>query len=256
MFAITSMIIIPGLLWGCFFYYLHRYKRPNVRFLLLLFLAGMGCGLIALLLNHSTEKYTMFWPGAVEMVSFLGGEYPLYRHGFWLLVGFNEETAKLLILLLIAYPSRSLQEPFDGILSAAIIALGFATLENLFYFQQYGISVVTTRSLVTMPAHAFMSVPMGYFTARSRIFCYQTQRKNLAMHYYVPMLYLLLGWLISSILHGLYDFWLSIDLDKIAYTQIVLMGIFAIGLGVRTWQESLYFPHSHPSFLQRFRLKK
>ena len=51
-------------------------------------------------------------------------DWPLYKAGFWMLVGFNEETAKLLVLLLLSFPTRHLREPFDGILHGAVVALG------------------------------------------------------------------------------------------------------------------------------------
>ena len=161
MLSTAGLLIAPGLMWGWLFYRLHRYQRASLRRLAALFVGGMCCGLIALLLNHSVEKYTLFWPGAEETFLWMDRDWPLYKAGFWMLVGFNEETAKLLVLLLLSFPTRHLREPFDGILHGAVVALGFATLENGFYLQQYGVGVVATRAVVTLPAHAFMSVPLG-----------------------------------------------------------------------------------------------
>ena len=50
-----------------------------------------------------------------------------------MMVGVNEELAKLVILLLLVYPSRHLEEAFDGILNVAFNALAFATIETWFY---------------------------------------------------------------------------------------------------------------------------
>lgn len=60
MLSIAGLLIAPGLMWGWLFYRLHRYQRASLRRLAALFVGGMCCGLIALLLNHSVEKYTLF----------------------------------------------------------------------------------------------------------------------------------------------------------------------------------------------------
>ena len=120
-----------------------------------------------------------------------GKPIPLFSSGFWFLVGFNEEFAKLLVLLAVVYPSRHLEEPFDGILYAAVVSVGFATMENFYYLDQFGIAVVATRTVITIPAHAFMSVPMGYFVAKSRLQLDASKlRKN---SFYLPMITVLQG---------------------------------------------------------------
>lgn len=241
MLSIWGLIIGPGLLWGWIFYHSQRYKHPNLVLLMTLFLLGMGCGLLALILNHSVEKYTMFWPGAVESVVWgWDTKYPIYRAGFWFLVGMNEEFAKLLVLLLVAYPSRYLQEPFDGILYAAVTALGFASVENLFYLDQYGPPVLVTRSVITLPAHAFMSAPMGYYVARSKL--HFNQQPHYPSQHFTWVFLLLTGWGISSFLHGLYDFWLSGNWEYLAYIQILVMGGVTIWLGYRALASSEFIP--------------
>ena len=64
MLPIIGIVIVPGILWGWVFYHAQRYKKVYLPLLLILFIGGMGSGLIALLLNHSVEKYTLFWPDA------------------------------------------------------------------------------------------------------------------------------------------------------------------------------------------------
>ena len=135
----------------------------------------------------------------------------------------------MLVLLAVVYPSRHLEEPFDGILYAAVVSVGFATMENFYYLDQFGVAVVTTRTVITIPAHAFMSVPMGYFVAKSR-----TQldkgivKKN---RFFLPMITVLQGWFISALLHGFYDFLLSMKMVREAYLQIILMGVISFFLG-------------------------
>lgn len=239
MLTTAGLLVAPGFLWAWLFYRLHRYQRPSLTRLAILFTGGMACGLIALLLNHSVEKYSAFWPGAEETWAWLEQEWPLYRAGFWMMVGFNEETAKLLVLLLFSFPSKHLREPYDGILHGAVVALGFATLENGFYLQQYGLGVVATRAVVTLPAHAFMTVPLGYFVAKARL--RQLQGADAAA---VTRL-LLGGWLLASLLHGTYDLWLSFGMAEIAYAQIGAMGLWSLWLSLSNWRHSIYLPPVH-----------
>ncbi len=230
MLPILGIVLVPGILWGWVFYHAQRYKKVFLPLLLALFVAGMACGFLALILNHAVEKYTLFWPDASDpQIQLFDKSISLFGSGFWFLVGFNEEFSKLVVLLALVYPSRHLEESFDGILYAVVVSVGFATMENFYYLDHYGIAVVTTRTVITIPAHAFMSVPMGYFVAKSRLQLDKVKiKKN---RYYFPMLIVIQGWLISSFLHGFYDFLLSIKMEREAYIQIILMGVISFFLG-------------------------
>ena len=246
MLSTAGLILAPALLWVWVFYHSHRYKQTRLMLLLLLFAGGFISGLMALVLNHSTEKYTAFWPGArFPVTEILGQSIPLFSAGFWMMVGVNEELAKLLILLLVVYPSRHLEEPFDGILYAAVIALGFATIENWFYLEQYGVPVIVSRSIVTLPAHAFMSVPMGFLVAKSKI--HLQKHQNDPQAYYIPMLWILSGWFYSTLLHGSYDLMLSLNREYLAYGLVLLMALQTGWLGKGALKRSKLLPQRNES---------
>ena len=245
MLSLTGLILSPALIWAWVFYHSQRYKNSHFPLLLFLFVGGFLSGFLALILNHSVEKYTVFWPGAqLPVVEILGLIVPVYSAGFWWLVGVNEEFAKLLVLLVVIYPSNHLEEAFDGIMYMAVISLGFATVENWFYFQQYGISVVVSRSVITLPAHAFMSVPMGFFVAKSRIIL--QQKRDESNTSFIPILFILLGWQYSTVLHGSYDLLLSLNFEFASYALVVLMGLQCIWFGMRTLNQSKLSPFKEP----------
>ena len=230
MLPILGIVLVPGILWGWVFYHAQRYKKVYLPLLLVLFLGGMCSGLLALVLNHVVEKYTIFWPEALWPQIIVFGKFiPILSSGFWFLVGLNEEFAKLLVLLAVVYPSRHLEEPFDGILYAAVVSVGFATLENFYYLDQFGIAVVAARTIITIPAHAFMSVPMGYFVAKSLLLLESGNETK--FRFYLPMMTIIQGWIISAFLHGLYDFFLSLKMEREAYLQIFVMGGISFWLG-------------------------
>jgi len=226
MLPILGIVLVPGILWGWFFYSFHRYKKVHIPQLIILFFGGMGSGFLALLLNHVIEKFTIFWPGAADpYILVLGENVSLVSLIFWFIVGMNEEFAKLIILLTCVFSSRHLNEEFDGILFAVVVSLGFAVMENFYYLEHYGITVVIMRTVITIPAHVFMSIPMGYFLAKSRLEL--DSRKESKFGFSTSLILLFGGWLFSSFLHGLYDFLLSLNMEKEAYYQIILMGIIS-----------------------------
>ncbi len=79
-----------------------------------------------------------------------------------------EEFFKLVAVLLIAYNHDAFDEPFDGIVYCAIASLGFATLENILYVSDRGLSTAIARALTAVPMHAFCGVIMGYYVGRAK----------------------------------------------------------------------------------------
>ena len=191
------------------------YTPPNKSVVSFLFFGGALCALLALLMNHSVEKYTLLWAGA--------GETHL-RVVFWIFgVGLNEEFAKLLVLLVLLFPRRDFVSPYQGLLGGAAVALGFAAIENIFYLERYGTMTLLIRSVITIPAHAFFTIPMGVMLAYAR-------RRNGVLEKYI---WIMAGLAISVVFHGLYDTWLSLTPDwlgYLAYLQVVMMGVLAMRL--------------------------
>lgn len=199
-----------GLVWLIF---AMRSYQPESRWLVAaLFILGGLSALLALVLNHSVERYTELWTGAPQLS---------YRLLFWLGgIGLNEEFAKMLVLLLVLYPRRDFTHLDQGILGAATVALGFAAVENLFYLERFGTPTLLVRSVLTVPAHACFTIPNG-------VCLFLSKRAESVTGKY---LYLLLGLTVALTFHGVYNVWLSLDdewLNRLAYVQVVLMALFA-----------------------------
>jgi len=194
---------------------LNRSDWPGRRLLaVLLCLGGASAGL-ALVLNHAVEKYSALWSDAAEV---------RLRVLFWVLgIGLNEEFSKLLVLLVLVYPHREFRLPYQGLLAAGSVALGFAAVENLVYLERYGTPTLLVRSLLTVPAHAGFTMPLGVCLA------YAQQARTLLRKY----LWLAGGLCVAVSLHGMYNIWLSLDgewLNRAAYVQVLLMLAAAGGL--------------------------
>lgn len=110
-------------------------------------------------------------------------------------VGLIEEFFKF-ICLGIPYFRKEFNEPMDGIVYAVLIAMGFATLENVIYADRFGISTVAIRAFTAVPAHGAFAAIMGYYVGLAKFD--KTQRWKLV----------LFGLGLAAFLHGLYDFFI------------------------------------------------
>jgi RsiW-degrading membrane proteinase PrsW (M82 family) len=212
---LVTIALSPAIAMVWFFYARQAYRPERKGLITLLFVLGALSGLVALVLNHSVERYTQLWSGAPE---------PLHRTLFWVLgIGLNEEFAKTLMLLLVLYPRRDFTTPYQGLLGGATVALGFAAVENLFYLERCGTATLLFRSLLTVPAHAFFTAPLGVALGFSK------RAETVGRKY----LWLVGGLAFAMLTHGLYDIWLSLDsiwLNRVAYLHVVAMGGFTLWL--------------------------
>jgi RsiW-degrading membrane proteinase PrsW (M82 family) len=88
-----------------------------------------------------------------------GGQYFVYE---MLVVGPVEEFAKFFIFLLIMLRRKPVQEPLDGMLHAAAVALAFSLAENVKYGLYYGADVTAVRAFLTTPAHLTFACVWGF----------------------------------------------------------------------------------------------
>ena len=63
----------------------------------------------------------------------------------YLIVALSEEGSKFLMLRLIPYRRKAFDDPFDGIVYAVMVSMGFATLENIGYVMQHGMGTGLLR---------------------------------------------------------------------------------------------------------------
>ena len=114
-------------------------------------------------------------------------------------VSITEELLKFLVVILILYPNKNFDEPFDGIVYAVFVGMGFATAENLAFVMQGSASLAILRMLSAVPAHFVFAVIMGYYLGKAK-----TEEKN-------KFLYLILSLLIPIIFHAFYDYFLFLE---------------------------------------------
>lgn len=113
-------------------------------------------------------------------------------------VALSEEFSKYIIVKYFAQPKKEFNEPYDGIIYAVMVSMGFACTENIMYVLEGGLEVAVLRAFTAVPAHATFGVLMGYFMGKAK-FSKNRLKLNLA------------GLLLATLFHGAYDFFLFIN---------------------------------------------
>ncbi|MFN3667114.1 MAG: PrsW family intramembrane metalloprotease, partial [Sediminibacterium sp.] len=144
----------------------------------------------------------------------------------FVIIAFSEELSKFTFLRYYSYKKRSFNEPFDGIIYAVMVGMGFATVENLLYVfgaETLGAAWGTAglRALTAVPAHATFAAVMGYYVGLAKFS--KTHEKR----------YLLQGLLLATILHGFYDFFLFQNLSVGLYIGAFISLILGIRYSLR-----------------------
>jgi len=113
----------------------------------------------------------------------------------FIIVGLTEESVKFFILRTVAFKNENFKEPYDGIVYAVLISMGFATAENIYYTYLGGSPLALIRMFTAVPAHAAFAVLMGFFTGLAKVRRFR-------------VFYMTTGLLIAVFFHGIYDFFL------------------------------------------------
>lgn len=135
-------------------------------------------------------------------------------------VAFIEEFSKFIFVRFVLYPNKNFNEPYDGIIYAVMVSMGFATLENILYVYQSGWVTGIIRMFTAVPAHATFAIMMGYFLGKAKF----THSR---------MLYFsLVGLLTAAFFHGTYDYFLMIGEVKKEWTGVWVFAFISLIVGL------------------------
>lgn len=116
----------------------------------------------------------------------------------FIVVALTEEFSKYIIVKYVAQPNKAFNEPFDGIMYAVMVSMGFAATENIFYVIDGGMGTAVARAFTAVPAHATFAILMGYYMGKAK-FSNNRIKLNLT------------GLALAVLFHGAYDFFLFIE---------------------------------------------
>jgi RsiW-degrading membrane proteinase PrsW (M82 family) len=217
---LLALAIAPGIAISIYVYEKDRFEREPRRLLVISFLLGMAAIFPALFLELILEPL-------------ITHENPILYHALiaFAMVAPVEEIVKFLCLRYYAYRSPNFNEPLDGIIYSVMVAMGFATLENIFYVMQYGMQNALLRMFTAVPAHATFGIAMGYFAGIAKF------SRNSFFN-------LVMGILLAVLLHGAYNFFQFISfIEGMATGALVslVLGIIFARNAIRKHQHSSPF---------------
>ncbi|WP_088007511.1 glutamic-type intramembrane protease PrsW [Indiicoccus explosivorum] len=172
MLILLSVAIAPSLALISYFYLRSEFLKEPSRLLLHSFIYGAILTFPILFVQYVFTVEHVFAHAYTQDVLF---------------PGLTEEFFKWLILLLVIYRHVDFEVPYDGILYGASAALGFATVENIFYLLEYGIDIAFLRALLPVSSHALFGVVMGYYLGKAKFPGRQGARSWLAAALAAPL---------------------------------------------------------------------
>ena len=153
--------VLPIILLAVLFYRLDELEKEPKQELL----KALLCGLISIFLTVIISYLVNLQE--IEVASLQ----PLAKIGYsFLAIGLIEEISKWLVTVFFLKKNKQVDTLFDYILYAIYIALGFALIENVLYTITGGMLVALVRAFLTVPAHAFYAIAMGYYLGKAKIY--------------------------------------------------------------------------------------
>lgn len=136
-----------------------KYDREPLRHLIISFIFGILIAVPAYIGEITLQQILNVHSGADFFETL---EYSL------IVIALVEEGLKFLVLRFYMYKQREFDEPYDGIMYAVAISLGFAAIENVLYIVDGGLEVAFLRMFTAVPGHAMFAVLMGFYVGLSK----------------------------------------------------------------------------------------
>lgn len=237
--------LLPAIVLCSYVFIKDRVEKEPLGLLLLLLLAGVLSCIPAIVLESFFEEIgsAFFAPFAIPTedggFTFAGIYFYLYQFfKAFVVAGFSEELVKWCFLKGITFKNKNFNCLFDGLIYAVFVSLGFAALENILYVFQYGFTTAISRAVLSVPAHMFFSVIMGYHYSKWHILKEVNNiEKSLKIQGKIPYNAIetdykknaIFSLLLPVIIHGFYDFCLfvgSLSAFMIFIVFMIFMYIF------------------------------
>ena len=229
--AYIRVSIVPLALLA-YIWYLDRLEHEPVGLVAGVFFASAALGTMAAALIEEL--------GGALLGSTILGAIPVLSDliYFFVVVALVEEFCKRLPVMVLVWKNPEFDYRFDAIVYCVASAIGFAVAENLMYVGMFGAEVTIGRLI---PVHTICGVFMGYYLGCAKI-C------EIGRNVEACKKYRLLSLLVPMVIHGTWDFCVSMDSDILAMAAMVAI----IVLTVFAWRRlHLYAKHDAP-FVQAY----
>lgn len=206
--GLFALALAPGAAIMLYIYLKDKHEREPLGLLVISFLYGGLSTVLTLFIS---------WPVNALILTKEEDVVHQFINAFFK-VALIEEFSKFFFVRFILFNNRNFNEPFDGIVYAVMVSMGFATLENVLYVFQYGFATGVLRMFTAVPAHATFAILMGFFLGKAKF----THRKVLY--------YSLVALLAASLFHGSYDYFLFISYLPGIWTGAVISLVIGFAL--------------------------
>lgn len=186
--ALLAIAMAPGVAIMIYIYLKDRHEKEPIGLLIRSFFLGILSVFVTLFISSIISQFITINELDVSEQAI---------HAF-IIVALVEEFSKFLFVRGVLYRNKNFNEPFDGIVYAIMVGMGFATFENIFYVTEGGFTVALTRMFTAVPAHASFAVLMGYYLGKAK---FEHKKSYYAIH----------ALLIATLFHGAYDYFLFIS---------------------------------------------
>ncbi|WP_299095241.1 PrsW family glutamic-type intramembrane protease [uncultured Winogradskyella sp.] len=206
-----------------YIYFHDKYEKEPVGLLIANFLFG---AIVSILIVTMLYLFTgRFLP--------ITDEYSIWQQFIqaFVVVALSEEFSKYVIVKYFAQPKKAFNEPYDGIIYAVMVSMGFACTENILYVIQGGYGTAILRAFTAVPAHATFGILMGYFMGLAK---FSNNRVKLNI----------IGLFLAVLFHGAYDFFLFIGFIpgiSIGAFVSLIIGIILSKKAIRRHQDNSTF---------------
>ena len=205
-------------------YRLDRIEKEPAGLLLKLALFGALSGLAAGAIEGALTR--------VLDVTLGGSTLRLVLENF-LAVALVEEACKRWVVLKFAWNHPAFDYRFDAVVYCVFSALGFAALENILYVAEYGFAVAVSRALLSVPGHCFFAVYMGIYLGQAKMAERAMQRYYIELPDETPGQYLRASLLVPTLLHGFWDFSLSVG----GWLMTILFYLFVLAFFIDAYRK-------------------
>ncbi len=224
---LLALACAPGAFIACYIYLRDKFEPEPISLLVKSFFYGI---LSVFVVFIATAAIQPFFP--IDESSLTDQAFNAF-----ILVALIEEGSKFLFVRGILFKNPNFNEPYDGILYAVMVSMGFATLENIMYSFQQGVGVAIIRMFTAVPAHATFAILMGYFLGKEKF----GHRSNAFGLY---------GLGSATLLHGAYDYCLFVNFVPGIWGGAVVslvVGVYLSRQAIRLHQESSPFRSAQAS---------